>query len=74
MSNFLPITETTLLLKLLLEFIILGFYISPTAQYIVVEALLHVFFVVLFLANIIIRERKKIASHKMNLEWQSYSW
>ena len=59
MSNFLPITETTLLLKLLLEFIILDFYFYPTAQYIVAEALLHVFFVVLFLANIIIRERKK---------------
>ena len=43
----------------MLESSILNFGFSPTAQYIVVGALLHVFFVVLFLMNIIIIEKKK---------------
>ena len=50
MSNFLPMLQC----QLLSEVSILNFDFSPTAQYIVVGALLHVFFVVLFLANIII--------------------
>ena len=44
----------------MLEFSILNFDFSLAAQYIVVGAMLHVFFVVLFLVSIIIIEKKKI--------------
>ena len=46
----------------MLEFCISNFDFSPTAQYIVVRALLHVFFVVLFLVNIIMIEKKVFIS------------
>ena len=56
-SNFLLFTYNSdhLVIKIL-EFSVLNFDFSPTAQYIVIGALLHVFFVVvvLFLVNIII--------------------
>ena len=44
--------------QILLKFSILNFDYSPTAQYVVLGALLHVFFVALFLVAIIITEKK----------------
>ena len=44
----------------MLEFSILSFDFSPTAHYIAVGALLHAFFVVLFLVNIIIIDKKNL--------------
>ena len=52
------------ILNVLLEFSISNFNLSPTPQYIVVRALMHVFFVALFLVAIIIIERKCIVSQQ----------
>ena len=80
MSNFLLFTYNSdhlviiISCQFLLEFSISNFDFSPTAQYIVAGALLHVFFVVLFLVNIIIIKKIQVLFVTKPFFWLSLNF